>query len=152
MAVSALVSSDSESVTTATYRLPKELAQHIWRLACKETAREGSEGASESGMMEAAWRLFLELSIDENFALIARTFRRQNRLTDYKRKTYSFPPKLITDIAARMFDLKLAAESKKIEKPILWLAAEAAQIHFIELTDAQRSEALARFGIRKKRR
>jgi hypothetical protein len=134
-----------------TYNLPKELARQVWRLAC-EINDQRDEGASESALMEVAWEMFIALPDAEASALIERTFARQGRAAEYRRKSYSLPADLVRRVNARVNELREYADARRRKEPSLWLAAEAAQIHFVEMLPHERERAIEKFGVRKKRR
>lgn len=133
-----------------TYTLPSELARQVWRLTCDLNERLEA-GASESGLMEAAWEAFLALEPAKNLEIVAHTFARRGATTEYARKSYSLPQDLPVRVQRRLNDLKELALSAKAGKLTLSLAAEAAQIHLISLRRPELLELLRRCGTRRKR-
>lgn len=154
MTAAAIANAESARMILAppqTYKLPRQLARHVWRTACNMDETR-PDGASESGIMEVAWETFLALTPDENMKFVERCFGRRGAPTEYDRKSYSLPLELVQRVTRRLNELKVKADDAGIERPTLWELAEAAQVHLVELLPDALSKALDRYNVRKKRR
>lgn len=133
------------------YRLPQELARHLWRVSCRIDEERPEDGASESGLMEVAWELFLQLSNEQMVAYLKRTFAARKVVCSYKRATYSLPQDLVRRVKTRLNQLHERALDQREKPPFLAEFAEAALIHFTELPPKEQTRVADVYKVCRKR-